>query len=112
MSSINTATNLDSLSGSIERVTFHSETSGFCVLRVNVKGQRELQTVIGSAASVSAGEFIECLGFWNNDRQHGLQFKATELKIVPPTTLEGIEKYLGSGMFLAKIISEEQHTNF
>lgn len=86
------------LSGSIERVTFHSEATGFCVLRVNVKGQRELQTVVGSAASVSAGEFIECLGFWNNDRQHGVQFKATELKIVPPTTLEGIEKYLGSGI--------------
>ncbi len=54
--------------------------------------------MVGSAASVTAGEFIECLGFWNNDRQHGLQFKAVELKIVPPTTLEGIEKYLGSGM--------------
>jgi exodeoxyribonuclease V alpha subunit len=86
------------LSGSIERVTFHSEVTGFCVLRVKVKGHRDLVTVIGSAASVTAGEFIECLGFWNNDRQHGLQFKANELKIVPPTTLEGIEKYLGSGM--------------
>ena len=54
--------------------------------------------MVGSAASVTAGEFIECTGNWNNDRQHGLQFKAVELKIVPPTTLEGIEKYLGSGM--------------
>ncbi|MGZ9214342.1 MAG: SF1B family DNA helicase RecD2 [Candidatus Binatia bacterium] len=86
------------LSGSIERVTFHSEATGFCVLRVKVKGHRDLATVVGSAASVTAGEFIECLGFWANDRQHGLQFKANELKIVPPTTLEGIEKYLGSGM--------------
>jgi len=89
---------LERISGSIERVTFHSEASGFCVLRVKVKGNRDLVTVVGSAASVTAGEFIECLGFWNNDRQHGLQFKANELKIVPPTTLEGIEKYLGSGM--------------
>jgi exodeoxyribonuclease V alpha subunit len=86
------------LSGSIERVTFHSEASGFCVLRVKVKGNRDPVTVIGSAASVSAGEFIECQGAWINDRQHGLQFKAKELKVVPPTTLEGIEKYLGSGM--------------
>jgi exodeoxyribonuclease V alpha subunit len=86
------------LSGSIERVTFHSEASGFCVLRVKVKGNRDPVTVIGSAASVSAGEFIECLGSWVNDRQHGLQFKAKELKVVPPATLEGIEKYLGSGM--------------
>jgi exodeoxyribonuclease V alpha subunit len=86
------------LSGSIERVTFHSEATGFCVLRVKVKGHRDLVTVVGSAASITAGELIECLGFWANDRQHGLQFKANELKIVPPTTLEGIEKYLGSGM--------------
>jgi exodeoxyribonuclease V alpha subunit len=55
-------------------------------------------TVVGSAVSVTVGKFVEYLGFWNNDRQHGLQFKANELKIVPPTTLEGIEKYLGSGM--------------
>jgi exodeoxyribonuclease V alpha subunit len=90
--------NTERLSGSIERVTFHSEASGFCVLRVKVKGHRDVVTVVGSAASVSAGEFIDCLGVWANDRQHGLQFKAKELKVVPPTTLEGIEKYLGSGM--------------
>jgi exodeoxyribonuclease V alpha subunit len=89
---------LEKIQGTIERVTFHSESSGFCVLRVKVKGHRDVVAVIGAAASVTAGEFIECLGFWANDRQHGLQFKASELKIVPPTTLEGIEKYLGSGM--------------
>ena len=86
------------LQGSIERVTFHSEESGFCVLRLNVKGYRDVVTVIGSAASVSAGEYVECVGCWINDRQHGQQFKTTVLKIVAPTTLEGIEKYLGSGM--------------
>jgi exodeoxyribonuclease V alpha subunit len=79
-------------------VTFHSEESGFCVLRVQVKGHRDLVTVVGSAASVTPGEFIEALGRWVNDREHGLQFKADFLKVVPPITLEGIEKYLGSGM--------------
>ena len=62
------------LSGSVERVTFHSEASGFCVLRVKVKGERDLLTVIGSAATVTAGEYIVALGIWVNDRQHGLQF--------------------------------------
>lgn len=95
---LQTRDSLERLSGSIERVTFHSEATGFCVLRVKVKGHRDLVTVVGSAASVTAGEFIDCLGSWANDRQHGLQFKASELKSVPPTTLEGIEKYLGSGM--------------
>ena len=91
-------TPVERLSGSVERVTFHSEESGFCVLRAKVKGERELVTVIGSAASITPGEYIECIGVWTNDRTHGLQFKANQLKVVPPTTLEGIEKYLGSGM--------------
>ena len=89
---------LERLSGSVERVTFHSEESGFCVLRVKVRGQRDLATVIGSAASVTPGEYVECQGNCVNDRTHGLQFKASQLKVVPPSTLEGIEKYLGSGM--------------
>jgi len=84
--------------GSVERVTFHSEETGFCVLRIKVKGHRDLVTVIGNAASINAGEYIECQGIWVNDRKHGLQFKTQHLKTVPPTTLEGIEKYLGSGM--------------
>ena len=89
---------VERLSGPVERVTFHSEESGFCVLRVKVKGQRELITVIGSTASITPGEYVECIGIWHNDRTHGLQFKANQLKVVPPSTLEGIEKYLGSGM--------------
>lgn len=93
-----TDTPTEYLSGSVDRVTFHSEESGFCVLRVKVKGKRELVTVIGSAASITPGEFIDCMGIWHNDKTHGLQFKANTLKVVPPSTLEGIEKYLGSGM--------------
>lgn len=93
-----TDTPIERLSGSVERVTFHSEESGFCVLRAKVRGQRDLVTVIGSAASITPGEYIECIGIWYNDRTHGLQFKANQLKVVPPSTLEGIEKYLGSGM--------------
>ncbi|GLR93992.1 ATP-dependent RecD-like DNA helicase [Bradyrhizobium liaoningense] len=68
------------------------------MLRVKARGRRELVTVLGHAAVISAGEFIQASGNWNNDRQHGLQFRARFLKAMPPTTLEGIEKYLGSGM--------------
>lgn len=89
---------LERISGAVDRVTFHSEESGFCVLRVKVRGHRDLVTVIGSAASVSAGEYIESVGNWVNDRTHGMQFKAHKLSVVLPSTLEGIEKYLGSGM--------------
>ena len=89
---------LEQLRGSVERVTFHNEENGFCVLRTKIKGQRDLVTVIGSVASIAAGEFIECHGVWFNDKKHGLQFKAQQLTTIAPTTLDGIEKYLGSGM--------------
>jgi exodeoxyribonuclease V alpha subunit len=107
------------LQGAIERVTFHSEESGFCVLRVKVRGQHDLVTVVGTAAVVTAGEYVECEGGWNNDRHHGLQFKAHHLRVVPPSTVEGIEKYLGSGMvkgigphFASKLVSAFGETVF
>ena len=86
------------LAGMVERVTFHNEDNGFAVLRVKARGKRDPITVVGHAAVISAGEFIQASGEWSNDRQHGLQFRARFLKAMPPTTIEGIEKYLGSGM--------------
>ncbi|MFM7677203.1 MAG: helix-hairpin-helix domain-containing protein, partial [Synechococcus sp.] len=86
------------LAGSIERVTFHNAENGFCVLRIKARGHRDLVTVVGHAAEISAGEWVTVSGVWVNDRQHGQQFKASFLRSSPPTTAEGIEKYLGSGM--------------
>jgi exodeoxyribonuclease V alpha subunit len=86
------------LTGAVERVTFHSEETGFCVLRVKVRGHKDLVTVVGTAATITPGEYIEGEGWWITDRTHGLQFKTQLLRVVPPSTLEGIEKYLGSGM--------------
>jgi exodeoxyribonuclease V alpha subunit len=86
------------LAGSIERVTFHNANNGFCVLRIKARGHRELVTVVGHAAEISAGEWVTVSGTWVNDREHGQQFKAAFLRSSPPTTAEGIEKYLASGM--------------
>ena len=91
-------TPLEHLAGSVERVTFHSEETGFCVLRVKVRDQRDLVTVVGTAPTITPGEYIEGTGWWVTDRTHGRQFKTTQLRVVPPTTLAGIERYLGSGM--------------
>ena len=88
----------EQISGLIERVTFHSDESGFCVLRVTVKGQRDDVTVVGSLPSVTAGDWVAAEGCWVRNKEHGLQFKATYLKTVPPTTAEGIERYLSSGL--------------
>jgi ATP-dependent exoDNAse (exonuclease V) alpha subunit len=86
------------LAGLVERITFHNEENGFCVLRVKARGQRDLITVLGHAAMIAAGEFVQASGTWINDRTHGVQFRASFLKATAPTTIEGIEKYLGSGM--------------
>lgn len=88
----------ETLVGSVERATYHNEENGFAVLKVKARGQRDLVVVVGHAASISAGEFIHAVGVWFTDRTHGLQFTADMLKTTPPTTAEGIEKYLGSGM--------------
>jgi len=88
----------DSLSGLIERVTFHNEDTGFAVVKIKAKGHRDLVTVVGSLASVSPGEWVNAQGRWIQDREYGQQFKAEMLTSTAPTTIEGIEKYLGSGM--------------
>jgi exodeoxyribonuclease V alpha subunit len=55
-------------------------------------------TVVGHAATISAGEWITASGEWVNDRTHGQQFRARFLRTSPPTSADGIEKYLSSGM--------------
>ncbi len=88
----------DALSGQVERVTFHNEETGFCVLKVKVQGRKEPVSVLGSLPSVAPGEWITAQGTWEKDKEHGIQLRADRLKTQPPTSLEGIEKYLGSGM--------------
>jgi hypothetical protein len=53
---------------------------------------------LGHAAMISAGEFVQASGGWVNEPTHGVQFRASFLKATAPTTVDGIEKYLGSGM--------------
>ena len=86
------------LAGLVERVTYHNAENGFCVLRAKARGHRDVVTVVGHAASIAAGEWITASGEWTNDRTHGQQFKARFLRTSPPTSAEGIEKYLSSGM--------------
>ena len=87
----------EEISGVVERVTFFNEESGFVVLSVKVQGHRELVTILGSLPSVSAGEWLTAEGLWVRDRERGLQFRAKVLKAVPPTTSEGVQRYLAGG---------------
>jgi exodeoxyribonuclease V alpha subunit len=86
------------LAGLVERVTYHNVENGFCVLRAKARGHRDVVTIVGHAATIAAGEWITASGEWVNDRTHGQQFKARFLRTSPPTSADGIEKYLASGM--------------
>ncbi len=86
------------LAGVVERITYHNPDNGFCVLRIKARGHRDLVTAVGHSATIAAGEWITASGEWVNDRIHGQQFKARFLRTSPPTSADGIEKYLSSGM--------------
>ncbi len=88
----------ETLVGSVERVTFHNADTGFAVLRVKARGRRDLVSLVGHAATISAGEYVHAVGVWLTDRTHGLQFRADTLKTTAPTSADGIARYLGSGM--------------
>ena len=89
---------MERLSAVVERLTFVNEKNGFCVLRVRAQGHRDLVTVVGSLAGVSAGSGLELCGEWRVDAKYGRQFSATSFRETFPATLNGIEKYLGSGL--------------
>ncbi len=89
----------EEISGLIERVTFHNEESGFCVLRVKTQGHREETHRCRIVACGDRRGMARCRGSRGSEiKEHGLQFKAAMMKTVPPTTPEGIERYLGSGL--------------
>ena len=88
----------EALAGSVERVKCHNPDNGLCVLRVKARGLRNLVTIVGHAAAIAAGEWINATGSWVNDSTHGLQFPTGYLKAAAPTSLDGIRRYLASGM--------------
>ena len=86
------------ITGVVDKVSFFSESSGFSVLRLLRKGERDSMTVVGCVAAVTIGQHIEAVGCWHNDKSWGIQFKARHIGVIPPDTLEGIARYLSSGM--------------
>ena len=88
----------ETLSGLIEDVVFFNEENGFAIIKVKASGHRDPVTIVGSLPSVNPGEWVSAQGRWVQDRQFGRQFRAELLTSTPPSTREGIDKSLGSGM--------------
>lgn len=105
---------METIEGQVERVTFFNEQNGFSVLRVKVRGHRDLVTVLGALPAVNGGEWVSATGEWARDPQHGLQFRADTLSASAPNSREGIEKYLGSGMIkgIGPVLAKKLVTKF
>src|SRR5689334_3379996 len=102
---------MDTLTGSVERVTFYNPDNGYTVLRLRPEHQTGmhavpksrltfdgLATVVGTLPEVSPGEHLRLQGTWDKHPKHGSQFKAEVCEQTLPATVAGIQSYLGSGM--------------
>jgi len=88
----------DQLQGTVERVTYYSEETGYSVVRLAVAGHPDLATVVGNLPEVQPGESLRLEGDWTTHPQYGRQFKTERCEQVLPATVEGIKRYLGSGL--------------
>ncbi len=84
--------------GEVVRVTFENEETGFRVLRVAVEGRLAPETWVGVLPSTAPGTRVRATGRYERDGRHGDQLKVETLLTVAPSTMDGIERYLGSGM--------------
>ena len=88
----------ETLTGVVERITYHAEDSGYTVAKMQVKGWRELVAIIGSFPNIQAGMTLTVKGHWYDHPKHGQQFQVKNYTESKPATLTGMEKYLGSGL--------------
>src|SRR5919205_4423795 len=86
------------LEGVLERITFHSEQDGYTVARVQPRDKNHLVTIVGKLLGVQVGESLELDGRWVDHPTHGRQFEVERYRTVLPATVEGIRRYLGSGL--------------
>ena len=89
---------LTQLSGQIEKITYTNEENGFTIALVKVEAQKDPVTVVGNLMAPTPGEILEMQGHWANHPKFGKQFKVVQFKTKVPATINGIQKYLGSGL--------------
>ncbi len=90
--------NTEQLQGVIERLTFHSEETGYAIARLKVPREEELVTIVGNFANIQAGQTLALEGTWRSHPKYGDQFQVSRYHETKPATLTGLEKYLGSGL--------------
>jgi exodeoxyribonuclease V alpha subunit len=92
----------DTLTGSVERITYYNDETNYCVLRLRpdqlLLGRDDLVTVVGAMPELQPGENVRLQGEWTNHPRHGRQFRAEVVTQVRPASVEAIKRYLGSGL--------------
>jgi len=89
---------METLEGLIERITFFNPENGYTVLRLKIKGQLDPVTVVGNLPELAMGESLRLHGRWANHATYGRQFLTEKCEQLLPATIEGIRRYLGSGL--------------
>lgn len=92
------AKGLQSIEGTVERITFYNEENGYTVARFQPKRKSYVVTIVGNLMSVNVGESLRVQGRWTTHAQYGRQFEVETYTVHMPATIEGIRKYLGSGL--------------
>src|SRR5579859_5581835 len=90
---------LATLEATLERITYANEETGYTVARVSARGMGgDLLTIVGNLLGAQPGESLRLHGRWKSHPQYGRQFEVTSYTTVLPATLQGIRRYLGSGL--------------
>lgn len=89
---------LATLEGTVERVVFESPDTGFLVARLHVPGHADPATIVGSHIPVTPGETVRLRGQWVEDKRFGRQLRVESYETILPTSVDGIARYLGSGL--------------
>ncbi|MFF3758055.1 ATP-dependent RecD-like DNA helicase [Streptomyces sp. NPDC002185] len=87
------------LEGVLERITYANEESGYTVARVDTgRGAGDLLTVVGALLGAQPGESVRMEGRWGSHPTYGKQFHVDNYTTILPATIQGIRRYLGSGL--------------
>ncbi len=89
---------MENLRGEVQTVLFHNPETGYVVLRLKASDQPGLVTVVGGLGNVVPGEGLLVSGHWQEHPKFGRQFQAQSWEQMVPASLNGIKRYLGSGM--------------
>jgi len=90
---------VESVSGTVSNILFHSEQTGYTVCSVQPLNRKDSPiTVVGNCAAIWAGEELIAEGRWTRHAQHGRQFQAETIRCIAPTSIEGLRRYLASGL--------------